>query len=168
MLKATFVRIAGERDRIYVTRSDGSEVSWSFPSYGDGLPHDLVHWVVESCCGLRAGFWGRVDGGADPAAITVQANRVGGKDKYAAFGPDQAELYLAEALANAGWSQEGVTDDEIREAVVAECRRLELPPRVLSATETERIRATLHDLARRWRSLLPKGSLSVRFPDREA
>jgi hypothetical protein len=26
MLKATFVRTVGQRDRIYVTRSDGSEV----------------------------------------------------------------------------------------------------------------------------------------------
>jgi hypothetical protein len=164
VLKATFVRIAGERDRIYVTRSDGSEVSWSFPSYGDGLPHDLVHWVVESCCGLRAAFWGRVDAGADPAAITAKANRVGGKDKYAAFGPDQAELYVAEALANAGWFREGVTDDEIREAVAAECRQLEVLPPELSAIETERIRSTLRDLARRWQSLLPKGSLSVTFP----
>jgi hypothetical protein len=164
MLKATFVRTAGERDRIFVTRSDGSEVSWSFPSYGEGLPHDLVHWVVESCCGLRWGFWGRVDAGADPAAITAQANRVGGKDKYAAFGKDQAELLLAEALANAGWSREGATDDEIREAVVAECRSLDVPARELSAIETERIRAGLRDLARRWQALLPKGSLSVTFP----
>ena len=73
MLKATFVRTAGERDRIFVTRSDGSEVSWSFPSYGEGLPHDLVHWVVESCCGLRWGFWGRVDAGADPDAVARAA-----------------------------------------------------------------------------------------------
>jgi hypothetical protein len=123
--------------------------------------------VVESRCGLRAGFWGRVDAGADPAAITAEANRVGGKDKYAAFGPDQAELYVAEALANAGWSREGVTDHEIRETVVAECRRLAVPPRELSAVEMEQIRSTLHDLARRWQSLLPRGSLSVVFQDRE-
>ena len=168
MLKATFVRTAGERDRIYVTRSDGSEVSWSFTSYGDGLPHDLVHWVVESCCGLRAGFWGRVDAGADPAAITAKANRVGGKNKYAAFGPDQAELDVAEALANAGWSRDGVTDDEIRAAVAAECGRLEVPPPELSASQTERIRSTLRDLTQRWQSLLPKGSLSVTFPDPQA
>jgi hypothetical protein len=165
MLKATFVRTTGERDRIYVTRSDGSEVSWSFPSYGEGLPHDLVHWVVECCCGLRAGFWGRVDAGADPAAITAEANRVGGKGKYAGFGPDQRELYLAEALANAGWARQEVTDDEVREAVAAECRRMEVPPHELSAAETERIRAMFRDLAQRWASLLPKGSLSVTFPD---
>src|SRR5262245_15116764 len=65
VLKAAFVRTVGERDRVYVTRSDGSQVSWAFPSYGGALPHDLVHLVVESAFGLSQGFWGRVDAGAD-------------------------------------------------------------------------------------------------------
>ena len=46
-MKASFVRTEGAPDRIYVVRSDGSETSWSFPTYGDGLPHDLCHLVVE-------------------------------------------------------------------------------------------------------------------------
>jgi len=50
-------------------------------SYGDGLPHDLAHLVVESAFGLRGGFWGRVDDGADPQAINAEANGKGGRDK---------------------------------------------------------------------------------------
>ncbi len=46
-MQVSFVRTAGARDRIYVRRTSGSEVSWEFPSYGDELPHDLVHLVVE-------------------------------------------------------------------------------------------------------------------------
>jgi hypothetical protein len=69
------------RDRIYVVRPDGSEVHWAFPTYGDDPPHDLIHLVVEAAFGLRRGFWGRVDAGADPAAISAEANRKGGKDK---------------------------------------------------------------------------------------
>jgi hypothetical protein len=167
MLKATFVRAAGERDRIYVTRSDGSEVSWSFPSYGDGLPHDLVHWVVESCCGLRNAFWGRVDAGADPAVVNAEANRAGGSDKYAGYGPDRQELDVAEALANAGWTRDGATEAEIRESLVTQCRSLGAPAPDLSPTQAERIRSTLRELSSRWRSLLPKGSLTVTFPDSE-
>ena len=48
MLKASFVRTVGDRDRIYVVRSDGSEVNGAFPAYGDALPHDLTHLVVEA------------------------------------------------------------------------------------------------------------------------
>ena len=163
MLRAIFVRTAGERDRIYVTRSNGSEVNWSFPTYGNGLPHDLVHLVVEACCGLRSGFWGRVDAGADPRIINAKANRAGGKDKYAAFGPEQAELQMAEALAGAAWWLEGATHEQLEESVAVQCRRLGAPVPNLSPEHTTRIRSTLARLARRWEALVPKGSLSVTF-----
>src|SRR5882762_4340026 len=103
VLKASFVRTVGERDRIYVVRSDGSEVDWAFPTYGDALPHDLIHLVVEAAFGLGQGFWGRVDAGADPGAIMADANRRGGHDKFSGFGTATSELPLAEVLANAGW-----------------------------------------------------------------
>lgn len=43
MLEVSFVRRRGSRDRVYVRRDDGSSTGWDFPSYGDGLPHDLCH-----------------------------------------------------------------------------------------------------------------------------
>src|SRR5262245_20109080 len=64
-LRAAFVRIEGKWDRIYVTRGDGTEVMWEFPTYGPELPHDLVHLVVEAAFGIADGFWGRVDAGVD-------------------------------------------------------------------------------------------------------
>ncbi len=163
MLRATFVRTAGEPDRIYVTRSDESEVSWSFPAYGDGLPHDLVHLVVEACCGLRFGFWGRVDAGAQPARINAAANRVGGKQKYRDFGPEQAELHVAEALAGAAWWLEGATHEQLKESVAVQCRRLGVPLPDLSVEKVTRLQSTLRTLAQRWQALLPKGSLRVTF-----
>ena len=102
VLKASFVRTIGERDRIYVVRSDGSHVNWAFPTYGDALPHDLIHLVVEAAFGLAHGFWGRVDAGADPGAIMADANRRGGSNKYSAFGSDRSELLLSEAPPAAG------------------------------------------------------------------
>jgi len=60
VLKATFVRRRGRRDRVYVTRADGTSTGWDFPSYGDGLPHDLCHLVVEEELKLSGGFWGRM------------------------------------------------------------------------------------------------------------
>jgi hypothetical protein len=86
VLRASFVRTVGERDRIYVVRSDGSEVNWAFPNYGEALPHDLIHLVVEAAFGLRQGFWGRVDAGVDPGAIMADANRRGGSNKFSGFG----------------------------------------------------------------------------------
>lgn len=163
MLQATFVRTAGDRDRVYVTRSDGTELSWSFPTYGDRIPHDLVHLVVEARFGLRSGFWGRVDGGTDPARINAEANRVGGKDKYASFGSDRAELLMAEALANAPWRLKGATHEQILQAVSEECRRLGVPtPERFFACATD-VQSTLARLGERWRALVPKGAVNATF-----
>ena len=53
VLVASFIRSRGERDRVHVRRSDGTETSWLLPTYGEGMPHDLVHLVVEAAFGLR-------------------------------------------------------------------------------------------------------------------
>jgi len=47
MLEVSFVRSRGSRDRVYVARNDGTSTGWDFPSYGDRLPHDLRHLIVE-------------------------------------------------------------------------------------------------------------------------
>ena len=73
VLKVSFVRRRGSRDRVYVTRGDGSSTGWDFPSYGDGLPHDLCHLVVEDELGLTEGFWGLVDQGVDVGLVNNQA-----------------------------------------------------------------------------------------------
>jgi hypothetical protein len=151
------VRTAGEPDRIYVVRSDGSEVSWSLPTYGDALPHDLVHLVVESAFGLARGFWGRVDAGADPRVINAEANRRGGARKYAAFGGDRSELDLAEALAACRW-QEATALDELR----AHCAKLGVdPPSDLGPKRVREVGGALKHLTERWRSLRPKGALHL-------
>ena len=52
-----------------LTRSDGTSTGWDFPTYGDGLPHDLCHLVVEEGLGLAEGFWGLVDQHVDVALV---------------------------------------------------------------------------------------------------
>lgn len=69
MLHASFVRNRGSRDRVYITRSDGTWTGWHFPSYGDGLPHDLCHLVVEDGLGLSEGFWGLIDQHVDVCLV---------------------------------------------------------------------------------------------------
>lgn len=158
------MRVRGQRDRIYVRRSDGSEVSWVFPTYGDELPHDLVHLIVEGAFGVRQGFWGRVDAGVDPARINDEANRMGGANKYQGFGDDRRDLLLAEALAAASWLNVDVSDEQRREAIVESCGKLgvELPPAV-SLERVGEVRAALAQLRAQWRALGVKGTLKLRF-----
>jgi len=168
VLTASFVRTVGERDRIYVVRSDGSEVNWAFPAYGEALPHDLIHLVVEAAFAVGQGFWGRVDAGVDPGALLAEANRRGGRDKFSGFGPAMSELRLAEALANAGWLLEDASAASLHERINLACRESGLSaPDLLSAERTEQVRLVLRTLAARWRGLTPKGTLTVAFDSRD-
>ena len=51
-------------DRLRFVRSDGSQSKISMPRQGT-LPHDLVHYVVESALPLKHGFLSLVAAGAD-------------------------------------------------------------------------------------------------------
>jgi hypothetical protein len=73
LLTASFTRRPGQRDLVHVVRTDGTETEWEFPSYGDSLPHDLVHFAVEQGLGLTDGFWGLLDAGADVVIVNDQA-----------------------------------------------------------------------------------------------
>jgi hypothetical protein len=72
-LTASFTRRRGEHDQVQVVRTDGTKTKWEFPSYGDGLPHDLVHFIVEEGLVLTDGFWGLIDNGADVVMVNDQA-----------------------------------------------------------------------------------------------
>ena len=163
-MEVSFVRQRGRRDRVYVHRTDGSEASWVFPTYGDILPHDLVHLIVEAAFGLRRGFWGLVDAGIDPARVNAEASRRGGPDKYNGFAPDRTEILLAEALANARWS-DATADVRHRRAVIVEsCERFGVSVPANLADETiEQVQRVLGDLADRWRTLSDRTAVTLRF-----
>lgn len=137
-MRISFVRTVGSPDRVYVVRDDGSEVSWSYPSYGEAVPHDLVHYVVERAFGIRRAFWGAVAAGGDPKRVSEAANREGGGFRaFAALGVDLDELARAEALANGGWKE---------------------------TPEAGAVGAELAALGARWRQLVPKGAIDVSWP----
>jgi len=159
-----FVRTAGAPDRVYVRRTDGSETSWSFPTYGDAVPHDMVHLVVEEAFRIADGFWGRVDRGVDPARINAEANRTGGANKYAGFGDDLRGLYLAEAVANLSWGISEVSDEQRLRQVADECAKQGIAvPSLVNAAGLRRVRERLTELGARWRGLVPKGTIELTF-----
>jgi hypothetical protein len=166
-MRVSFVRHRGERDRIYVVRSVGAELSWEFPTYGDMLPHDLVHLVVEAAFAVRDGFWGRVDRGVDPVRANAAANRIGGADKYRGFGDDRDEIAVAEALAAAPWLNVAASDGRCIEAVVEECVRYGVAaPRTMTLARVAEVRALMAALQRRWASFSTRGAIDLSFdPD---
>jgi len=94
-------------DRLRYVRADGSETVSPMPRQGT-LPHDLVHYVVESTLPLRHGFLSLVAMGAD-AAFVMQAvhDRANADVETEAV---QAEA-IVEALQTQLWSANFVRED---------------------------------------------------------
>jgi hypothetical protein len=152
-LKVTFVRHRERRDRIYVTRSDGTSTSWDFPSYGDRLPHDLCHLVVEDGLGMVGGFWGLVDTGVDVELIDNQATLVRhGRPLAQRPGFDVTDLMRAE-MAVAYLSGFG----DVGAPLGAES------PEEMSMVEIVSIRRHLDDLGRQWQALEHGGSITLDY-----
>ena len=137
---------------MYVTREDGTSTSWDFPSYGDGLPHDLCHLVVESELGLTDGFWGLVDQGVDVGLVNNQATLMRGSRPlaeqagFALSGLLEAETAVA-ALAGPA---NGVGDVDER-PVGAE-------PEAINA-----IRDRLRQLSEQWRKLDDGAAITLQY-----
>jgi hypothetical protein len=64
-VRITIVKGTGRSHRAVAVRDGGGAVQFPVADYGDRLPHDLVHYLVESELGLEWGFWGLLAAGAD-------------------------------------------------------------------------------------------------------
>lgn len=54
-------------------RSDGSCEEWESPD-GVAIPHDLVHWIVETKLGLTESFYGNIAAGQDHYSVNELAH----------------------------------------------------------------------------------------------
>ena len=96
--------------------------------------------------------------------INAEANRKGGANKYAKFGLDQTDLFLAELLAATRWTDETMTDDDLVNSIVAICKAQALsPPRNLCGSVVRDVRNSVVDLCLHWMQLIPKGALNFTF-----
>lgn len=152
-MKVTFVR--DERDRIVVRRDDGSEVQWTFRSYGEGLPHDLVHLVVERHLGLSRGFWGLVALGIDFNQVNAAASGQGdpSAETVADLG-DLSQLMLAEMVSNLPFGQPSY---EVAKATNAAFNALP------DDAVLDGIAAELDTWRQKWVALPPKGALQLEW-----
>ena len=146
----------GEReDLIDTARADGSAVHTSFPHKGP-IPHDAVHFYVESALGLRDAFWGMVAAGRHPEEIAGIAKAAGHASAKRAVVPDDAVVRLVQAERAVEcfeadlWSGQDGSPEIIRDAIAAGCAQSCVPPPAVSEEAIADIRAKLEDLRRRW------------------
>lgn len=96
-------------DRLTFVRADSSKAEISMPRQGI-LPHDLVHFVVESRLPFRHGFLSLVARGAEPTFAMQQAHEPGNPS----VGIETAQVEaIVEALQTQLWSGQFVSEDFI-------------------------------------------------------
>jgi hypothetical protein len=187
MLEATFVRRRGSSDRVYVVRSDTTTTAWDFPSYGDGLPHDLRHLVVEDALGLASGFWGLVDHGVEVALVDDETTLVRhgtplvdlpGFDFSGLTEAEEAVALLASpfvqvddsgplAVARVGTPSTGTRPGDVGDVGDVGARLGFTLPASATTVVIAAITDRLRELGRQWAALEDGGAITVTFgPDR--
>jgi hypothetical protein len=146
-------------------RVDGSRASTRFPHKGP-IPHDFVHYAVESELGIDRGFWGLVESGRHPEEVQDIAKAAGHASAKRAEVPAadfvpaiQAER-IVEAFEADHWS--GGTGDPGGVIYMAEagCEQSLVPPAPMDELAVARIRDRIADFGARW-AALPTGEAIV-------
>lgn len=145
-MRVSFVRTGERHDHVYVERDDGSTLDWAWPA--GGLPHDLVHLVLERRLGMADGIWGRVARGED-----FPARRTPPGALQAAQAAGDVEVIRSEGIAAAA----------TRLLTVPEAG-LDAAPDGCTPEQLDGIVEELRDLAGRWFALPPRTALVETFP----
>jgi hypothetical protein len=140
---------------LYCEREDGSS-TWAELLEGSGnprvvVPHDLVHYVVETVLGLDNAFFGFIERGLDLHASLCPEEKRAMRSEPAVL---RAEAAVATLHAD---FSDGPFDDEMRAAKLKDaCAGWRVAPFEISREEWDSMRAKLEELGAAWVAL-PRG-----------
>jgi hypothetical protein len=164
-MRVRFERTGERRYAVAVEREERGDLRMDpAPGWSDLIPHDLVHFVVETELGLRDGIFGQLAAGGDAGTFvpvnekrtrawarrTERRNRSTGRDMGAS--EDLAAQLYPRWLRRRGHAP-GSHDV-----------RVEPPATRLREDQLERAMARLDELSAQWRTLDVGGSLTVTWP----
>lgn len=145
-MKLSFVKGDGKYDRLTVRRGETSE-TLECPKQGI-IPHDMVHFAVESMLHAR-GFLGRVrDGEAASFRMAAEAES------------DGVER-LVEVFQGDAWSGGDSPPEDMLALYRVTCEARQCPPLVVCADDILAVRDCIAGLDRRWQALAVGESLEL-------
>jgi hypothetical protein len=143
-----FTKGSGKIDRLEIRRADGSVAQIECPKQRI-IPHDMVHYAVESVLAAH-GFLSRVRDGEGAAFTMASAAESDGVER------------LVEAMQGEGWS--GAADSAaVIDLYRITCEARDCPMLDVDETTIDAIRELIADLTRQWDAVPVGGVLTLSF-----
>jgi hypothetical protein len=159
-MQIRLTRLTNERHRFEVVRDDGTGEAHELETRS-ALPHDLVHYAVETEAGLNASFYGRLARGETYAALTLEPS-----GDPEAMQTEAVVARIQGVAKNDAWS--GVDPERFAASIAAGFRSLgHEPPTWLSGELLGRVRDCLRRVQGRWRATPFHQPLVLTFPERK-
>ena len=147
-MRLTFTKRDGKYDDLTVERPDGAAETIRCPKQGI-IPHDMVHYAVESTLAHR-GFLGLVAGG-DALAFTT----AGGET-------EESIERLVESFQAEMWGGRVPAEDLLASyAIGCDARGHAAAP--VTVEDVDKVRASLDELTEQWTAVPVNGSMTVEF-----
>jgi hypothetical protein len=146
-MQLVFTKGSGKYDRMEIVRGDGAVERIDCPRQGI-IPHDMVHYVVESTLSKR-GFVTRVrDGERADMRMRGEAES------------DGVER-LVEVIQGDAWSGGGSNAAEMLDLYRVTCEARGCPMLAVTANDLEAVRARMGELTVQWEALPVGQSLAL-------
>ncbi|PQP01101.1 hypothetical protein C5614_06055 [Massilia phosphatilytica] len=147
-------------DDLRCLRRDGSATGCAMPRQGI-LPHDLVHYVVESTLGWRHAFYGMIAAGADIGPAMEQAHDPGNTALADQAIHVEAIVESLQAQLWSGTFDPAMFDEGVRTACTGRGRSVPALP----ADSGRRMFDAVLALDARWQQVPWYGTLELDLPD---
>lgn len=148
-MEITFTKCSGKYDKMHVVRPGAAVASVDCPKQGI-IPHEMVHYAVESVLQKR-GFIARVlEGEAAAFAMSSQSESDGVERLVEVFQAD-------------GWSGWVSPPEEMLDLYKSTCTALQCPPLAIGPIDIEAVRTRILELTRQWQAIPVGKSLSLPF-----
>ena len=164
-MRITFERTGERRYAVQVSRAERTDLRVDpAPGFSEVIPHDLVHFVVETRLGLRDGIFGQLAAGGN-AGMFVPTE----EQRTKAWGR-QAARRNASTGRDMGASEELAAQVYPRwlrargHAPGSHYAQVEPPPTELSPQQLDEVFADLDELSARWQAAPVGGCVEVEWP----
>lgn len=148
-MQLVFTKGRGKYDRMDVIRNGTLDESIECPKQGI-IPHDMVHYAVESTLRKR-GFVGRVAAGEAASLRMAPQAESDGVER------------LVEVVQADGWAGGNGAPADLLDLYQVTCRARACPALAVDADDIENIRARIRELTAQWQMTAAGQTLTLSF-----